>query len=48
MLESIAADIRAGSRTPAGGIEKAHQLLPIQKFMTRCGQRQCVARTGTC
>jgi hypothetical protein len=40
MLESIAADIRQGSQPWQGGaIDKAHQLIPIQKFMTRwvCG-----------
>lgn len=37
MLESIAADIRQGSQPWQGGaIDKAHQLIPIQKFMTRC------------
>jgi hypothetical protein len=36
MLESIAADIRQGSQPWQGGaIDKAHQLIPIQKFMTR-------------
>jgi hypothetical protein len=37
MLESIAADIRQGNQPWQGGaIDKAHQLIPIQKFMTRC------------
>jgi hypothetical protein len=43
MLESIAADIRQGNQPWQGGaIDKAHQLIPIQKFMTRCGM-SCVS-----
>ncbi|KAF8068278.1 SULP1 [Scenedesmus sp. PABB004] len=33
MLESIAADIRQPSQ-PQGAMDKAHQLIPIQKFLT--------------
>lgn len=33
MLESIAADIRQGGQ-PQGAMDKAHQLIPIQKFLT--------------
>jgi hypothetical protein len=34
MLESIAADLRQPSQ-PGGAIDRAHQLIPIQKFLTR-------------
>ncbi|KAF8060603.1 MRS2-G [Scenedesmus sp. PABB004] len=36
MLESVAADMRATSAAGAtGALDKAHQLIPIQKFLTR-------------
>ncbi len=33
MLESIAADIRQPTQ-PQGAMDRAHQLIPIQKFLT--------------
>jgi hypothetical protein len=34
MLESIASDLRQPVQ-PGGAIDRAHQLIPIQKFLTR-------------